>query len=100
VSVRDALFEGISFVQSVEANRSAAALTLDHAISEQIALLEGLPENGAGDDGTAVRESYVASLNRLEQDVVQAVSAIRSAGSDPGKLRALLLSEDAEKEQE
>lgn len=102
-SLRRILHSGFSFVRGVEANRSTAALTLDHLIDEQIRtisrgetreMLDGRGEKYGN------RPSKIDALEALEKEIKEAAKAVRDAGNDQDKLEALGLDPDGAREEE
>ena len=93
---RRILHSAYSFVRSIESNKAAAALTLDHLIGEQITLLkkgETREVLDAKGESLGKRTSRFDVLETLEKDMTSLVKAIKDAGDDQAKLAKLCLSD-------
>jgi len=91
-SIQDLVHTAYSFVRGQEANRSIAALTLDHLIQQQIDGIKGGDTRallGAAGDVVGMRPSKLSILDSIEKSIDQVVQAVESAGDDPSKLDAL-----------
>lgn len=91
-TLRRVLHSAYTFVRSVESNKAASALTLDHLIQEQIdsykagsttAILDAQGNNIGN------RTSKLDDLDTLQQEVDSVIQSIESAGTDPEKLTEL-----------
>ena len=90
--LRQVLHSAYTFVRSIEANKAAAAITLDHLVQEQIiALKQGEVRQITDAKGDTVgnRISRWDALDALDRQIDQAVQAIQNAGNDPDKLEAI-----------
>jgi len=90
--LRDVLHSAYTFIRSVESNKSAAALTLDHVIQEQITFLQKgatQPIVDSRGESQGTRTSRFDQLTELQNNLDAAVKAIQDAGDDAGKLAAL-----------
>jgi hypothetical protein len=88
-SIHEILHSAYSFVRSVEANRSVAAITLDHLLQEQIDAIKGgesLALLDAKGENKGMRAAKLEQLDSLERDIDAVVQAVESAGEDPEKL--------------
>src|SRR3954471_20656740 len=89
---RRILHSAYTFVRSIESNKAAAALTLDHVLEEQIAILKKSEVreilDGKG-ESVGNRISRYDTLVNLEADMTKLVAAMKSAGSDEAKLATL-----------
>lgn len=101
--VRRAIHSAYTFVKSMEVNRSVATLTLDHMIGEQIQSLKQGEVRSEVDGSYEERGNRISrydTITEIEKSLSDAISAIREAGSDQEKLRALGIYEvDAETEE-
>jgi hypothetical protein len=91
-SIRQILHSAYSFIRSVESNKAIASLTLDHLIQEQIdSLKKGETRSIVDGKGESVgnRVSRWDRLDALEKDIENAVKAIKDAGGDVDKLKAI-----------
>ena len=93
---RKILHSAYAFIRSIESNKAAAAITLDHLIGEQIALLKKSETrevlDGKG-ESIGKRVSRWDSIDALEQEMTQLVKSIKEAGDDQAKLALLGLSD-------
>lgn len=97
--LRRVLHSAYSLIRSVELNKATSSLTFDHLIQEQITRLKKgestaiLDSNG---ESLGNRVSYIDSLDALEKELEDVVSAVKDAGNDSTKLAALGLYEITE----
>lgn len=90
--LRSILHSAYAFVRSVESNKAASALTLDHMIQEQIDTLKKGETRGILDARGGVLEKRASKwdqLDSLEKSLDAAVQAMQDAGDDPEKLKQL-----------
>lgn len=90
--LRTVIHSAYTFIRSVEVNKATAALTLDHLIQEQINRLQSQTNRailGSKGESLGDRISYLDSLDALQKQMQDAVTAINNAGSDPEKLAEL-----------
>lgn len=102
-SIRQTLADSITFVRSVEANKAASAVTLDHLIDEQIKnLKKGEQTQFVDAQGNSVgsRPSKWDVIDALQQEIASTVKTLQDAGSDPEKLAALGLYDAATADQQ
>jgi hypothetical protein len=95
-SLRRILHSAISFVRSVESNRSFATVTLGHLVNEQVKFLKKGETRSIVDVGghsVATRTSRWDQLNKLYADTKSAVEKIKQQGEN---LDALGLTTDAD----
>lgn len=91
-TLRKVLHSAYTFVRSVEVNKASAALTLDHLIQEQIDTIKQSSTRAILDaQGKSVgnRTAKLDDLDTLQQEVDAVVKAVKAAGKDAAKLRAL-----------
>jgi hypothetical protein len=93
-SARSILHAAYTFVRSVESNKAASALTLDHLLQEHItSIKQGEVREILDGKGESIKDAKRASkideLTELEKQVTDLVSAIGNAGDDPAKLSAV-----------
>lgn len=95
-NLRGGLHSAYSFIRSVEVNKATAAITLDHLIQEQIDSYKASatrPLLDAKGDSVGTRPSKLDALDALEKEVTAIVAAVKKAGSDAQKLRAIGVNE-------
>lgn len=96
-NTRDVLHSAYTYVRSVEANQSSAAITLDYLIDARIKSLQsGAVRNIIDGQGNTVgtRSSRADQLTNLQNSLNQLIQAIQAAGTDEGKLEDLGLIDD------
>lgn len=87
-SERDArtiLHSAFAFVQSVEANKASAAVTLDHVIAQQVKFLksgEARPIVDSTGASTGDRTSRYDELKQLQSQVTELVTAAKSLAQE------------------
>jgi hypothetical protein len=94
---RRLLHSSFTFVRSVESNKAAAAITLDHMIGEQIAFLKGGEKREILDpkgESAGSRTSRFDELEELDTNLKKMVDSIKKAGSDEAKLAELGISNE------
>jgi hypothetical protein len=92
------LHSAYTLVRSTEVNKATASLTLDHLLHERLRGLKRSATRSLLDGrGEAVgsRASRLDELDRLQKDITETVRAVREAGDDPDRLRALGVVEEA-----
>jgi len=93
---RRILHSAYSFIRSIESNKAAAAVTLDHMIGEQITSLKKQETrdilDGKG-ESIGKRISKWDALDALEKEITDLVKSIKDAGDDQAKLSALGLND-------
>lgn len=97
--VLEALADSFDFLRGVEANQSTAAYTLDHAIQDQLNLLQqGVTTALTDPQGNNVgsRLSLYDQLSQLQQNIDSITQTLTAAGNDPAKLEALNMSQVGE----
>lgn len=95
--LRTTIHSAYSFIRSVESNKAAASLTLDHLIQDHIKRLKKGETTSVIDsrgESVGARTSRWDQLDALEQELNKVVEAMKSAGDDPEKLQALGLTEE------
>lgn len=95
-NLRKTLHSAYTFIRSVEVNKATAAFTLDHLIQEQIdSYKQGSTRPIVDAQGNSVgsRTSKLDDLDSLKNDVAAVVQAVKDAGSDAQKLRAIGVNE-------
>lgn len=88
--VRTALHSAYTFVRSVEINKAYAVLTLDHMLSEQIAKLKS--SSTSTENSASLPKDHISRYDQLEdlkKQLDDAVRAVKEAGDDPDKLKAI-----------
>lgn len=91
-TLRKVLHSAYTFVRSVEVNKASSALTLDHLIKEQIDTIKKSSTRAILDaKGQSIgkRTAKLDDLDTLQQQVEAVVKAVKAAGKDASKLRAL-----------
>jgi len=91
-TVRKVLHSAYTFVRSVESNKAASALTLDHLIQEQIDAYQQSGKTAildAAGNNIGNRLSKLDQLDTLSQQIDAVVKSISDAGKDPQKLNEL-----------
>lgn len=100
-TLRKVLHSAYTFVRSVEVNKASAALTLDHLIQEQIDSYKQSSQRAILDakgEDIGKRSSKLDDLDTLQKEVESVVKAVKKAGTDAEKLRALGIFETGSKE--
>ena len=95
--LRTVLHSAYTFIRSVEVNKATAALTLDHMIQDQINRLQSQTNRailGSKGENLGDRISYIDTLDALQKQMQDIVTAIQNAGNDPDKLTQLGLDPD------
>lgn len=95
-NLRGGLHSAYTFIRSVEVNKATASLTLDHLIQEQIDSYKASttrPILDAKGSSVGTRSSKLDALDALEKEVIAIVAAVKKAGSDAQKLRAIGINE-------
>lgn len=96
-TVKTVLHSAYTFIRSVEVNKAAASLTLDHLIQEQIDSYEQSttrPILDAKGQSLGKRISKLDALDTLKQQVESVVKSIKDAGSDQQRLAELGITEE------
>lgn len=91
-TLRKVLHSAYTFVRSVEVNKAASALTLDHLIKEQIDTIKQSSTRAILDaqgNNIGNRTAKLDDLDTLQEQVDAVVKAVKAAGKDAAKLRAL-----------
>lgn len=90
--LRSSIQAAYTLIRSIESNKSASALTLDHVIQEQITLLQKgttQPIIDSRGESQGTRTSRFDQMVELQSNLDSAVQAIQDAGDDQDKLEAL-----------
>lgn len=95
-NLRKVLHSAYTFVRGVEVNKASSAITLDHLIKEQIDTYKKSSTRAILDakgEDVGSRSSHLDDLESLEKEVNSVVEAVKNAGSDAQKLRAIGINE-------
>lgn len=86
------LHSAYSFIRGAEANKAAGAFTLDHAIQQQIDMLQKdskRPIEDSKGQVTGTRVSRWDQLDVLEKEIDLVIQAIEAAGTDSEELASI-----------
>jgi hypothetical protein len=95
-NLRQIVHSAYTFIRSIEANKAASGITLDHLIFERIQSIKK-DENrfilDSKGEAIGTRPSRLDQLDELEESLNSVISAVQNAGNDPAKLEDLGLEE-------